>query len=105
MFQFAGGHCRSSRSTFLRELQPLLIARFTRFLLLPVFFEVSARPQCLFVSYLAPDLLCDLWRHRLHPVFLSGVLRRFLHQLIFVFGSGDIIAAVHQVTATKHFGH
>ena len=37
----------------------------------------------LFVSYLALNLLCDLWRHRLHAVFLSGVLRRFLHQLIF----------------------
>jgi hypothetical protein len=65
----------------------------------------SSRPQCLFVSYLALNLLGDLWRYRLDAVFLSGVLRRFLHQLIFAVGSGDIVAAVHQVTATKHFGH
>ena len=32
-------HCRSSRSTFLRELPTLLTACFTRFLLLPVFLD------------------------------------------------------------------
>ena len=63
------------------------------------------RGQNLFVSYLALNLLCDLWRHRLHAVFFSGVLCRFLHQLIFGLGSSDIIAAVHQITATKHFSH
>jgi len=59
----------------------------------------------LFVSYLALNLLGDLWRHRLHAVFFSGVLRRFLHQLVFGLGPSDIIAAGHHVTATKHFGH
>jgi hypothetical protein len=59
----------------------------------------------LFVSYFALNLLGDLWRHRLHAVFLSGVLRRFLHQLVFALGPSDIIAAGHHVTATKHFGH
>jgi hypothetical protein len=62
-------------------------------------------PVGLFVSYLALNLLGNLWWHGLHSVFFSGVLRRFLHQLIFALGPSDIIAAGHHVSATEHFGH
>jgi hypothetical protein len=58
----------------------------------------------LFVFYLALNLLDELCGHRFYAVCLSGVLRGFLHQLVFALRASDIVAAGHHVTTTKHFG-